>query len=124
VVGAQPEAAATLAECFRSRTQVDVVQGTTSADGLSGNLEPGSITVPLVLDVVDEFSLVSEREIASAVVGLVDNEHLLAEPSAAVAVAALDHLDIRGARVAVIVSGANVGPATLRRLLAEHAAPD
>src|SRR5436853_224792 len=55
VIGAQPCAAATLAACFEAGRQVDVVQGETMADGLSGNLEPGSMTVAIALAMVDRF---------------------------------------------------------------------
>jgi threonine dehydratase len=119
VIGAQPEAAATLAACFAEGRQVDVPQGDTTADGLSGNLEPGSVTVPITLECVDRFALVSEAQIAAAVRGIVDDEHVLAEPSAAVGVAALlaDPSAFAGQRVAVVVTGANVGPDRLRELL-------
>lgn len=119
VVGAQPAAAATVAACFAAGKQVSVTQGATLADGLSGNLEPGSITVPIALETVDRFLRVTEAQIASAVAGLLEHEHVLAEPSAAVGVAALlaDRDAFRGARVVVLVTGANVGVDSLLSML-------
>ena len=119
VVGAQPAAAATLAACHAAGRQVDVAQGKTIADGLSGNLEPGSVTVPIALAGVHRFLLASEEQIAGALRETIDREHVLVEPSAAVAVAALlaGGEQFAGRRVGVLLTGANVGPERLRELL-------
>jgi threonine dehydratase len=122
VIGVQPTAARTLASCHEARRQVDVEQDETIADGLSGNLEPGSITVPIILAGVDRFALVSEEAIAAAVRETIDREHVLIEPSAAVGIAALlaEPGQYAGRRVAVLITGANVGPERLRELLASR----
>jgi threonine dehydratase len=97
-------------------TPIDV--GDSLADGLLGNLEPGSITFELVERHVAGLATVDEDAIASAVRGLVRHEHLVAEGAGAVAVAAVAAGRIgtlRGRRVAVVVSGANID---MSRLLA------
>jgi threonine dehydratase len=119
VVGVQPEVAATLAACHAAGRQVEVEQGDTIADGLSGNIEPGSMTVSMTLRHVDRFALVGEGAIAAAVRDMIDREHVLTEPSAAVGVAAVlaERDRYAGRRVCVFVTGANVGPERLRELL-------
>ncbi|NWF69053.1 MAG: threonine/serine dehydratase [Chloroflexi bacterium] len=91
----------------------------TLAEALSGEIEQGSITLPLLKQVVDKAVLVSEAQIADAMRWLVDEQGWLVEGGGAVGVAAL-----RGGLLAaddratvVVVSGGNVDGETLRRVL-------
>lgn len=91
------------------------------ADGLGGNIQPGSITFDLVERHVDDLLAVSEAQIAAAMAGLVWNEHLVAEGAAAVGIAVLLHglaPHLAGHRVVVVVSGANVDRGRLAQVLA------
>jgi len=82
----------------------------TLADGLAGNLEPGSITFPLVQQLVDGVMTVSERALIGAMRRMAADEHLMVEGSSAVAIAAIESGRIAGAAgpVVAIVSGANI----------------
>jgi threonine dehydratase len=92
----------------------------TLADGLAGNLEPGSVTVPLIARGVEELVAVDEASIARAVRFLAFEHGLVVEPSGAVAVAAV--LSAGGAAgrgpTAVVVTGRNVTPSLFAELLA------
>jgi threonine dehydratase len=96
-----------------------IVVSDSLADGLTGNIEPGAITFPLVERYVDDLVDVDEAQIARAVVALVSSERLVVEGAGAVAAAALASgaLDVRGRRVVAIVSGANIDPETLASLI-------
>ena len=61
----------------------------TLADGLAGNLEPGSMTFPIVQQVVHEVVTVTEAELRAAMRAMAAEEHLIVEGAGAVAVAAL-----------------------------------
>jgi threonine dehydratase len=89
------------------------------AEGLVGNLDPDSITFALAQRHVDEIVLVEEAEIRDAVRRLYDVAGVVAEPSGAVALAALATSRVlRGiSRVACLVTGRNVSPAAHRRLI-------
>lgn len=89
------------------------------ADGLTGNLEPGSITFDIVQQLVDNLVAMDESEIASAVRGLAAEEHLIAEGAGAVATAAAIARDVvRVDETAVlVVSGGNIDVAKLATLL-------
>jgi threonine dehydratase len=91
----------------------------TLADGLAGNLDPGSITFDLVRRHLAAVSTVTESQITAAIAGLVSEERLIAEGAAATAFAGLlsGHIDVRGRRTAVVLSGANIDPPTLGRIL-------
>jgi threonine dehydratase len=79
------------------------------ADGLTGNLDPDTITLDIVRRVVDRIVVVDEEEIRASLADLFRREHLLAEGAAAVGPAAIvsGRLDLKGQRVAVILTGAN-----------------
>jgi threonine dehydratase len=90
------------------------------ADGLTGNLEPGSITFELVQQFVDELATVNEDEIADAIRALAGEEHVIAEGAGAVATAAvMAKRVVKGNQTAVVlVSGANIDLEKLARIIA------
>lgn len=63
--------------------------GETLADGLAGNLEPGSVTVPIIGEHVDRIVQVSEEDLARAMTTLLFEAGVLAEGSGAAGVAAV-----------------------------------
>jgi threonine dehydratase len=87
---------------------VAIAESPTLADGLAGNVEPGSITYPLIARHVDDVVDVPEDGLRAAMRDMAAMDHLILEGSAAVAVAALDALDVSGLRVAVVASGRNI----------------
>ena len=87
-----------------------IAVGETLADGLAGNLEPGSATFPLVRDLVDGIAGVDEPEIEEAIRFLARAHGVVVEGAGAVPVAALLTGRVEageGATVAV-VSGRNI----------------
>ena len=90
------------------------------ADGLTGNLEPGSITFELVQRFVDDLETVNESEIAEAIRALAVEEHVIAEGAGAVATAAVMAKNVvKPKQTAVaIVSGANIDAGKLAGIIA------
>jgi threonine dehydratase len=79
------------------------------ADGLTGNLDPDTVTLDIVREVVDEIVVVGEDDLRRALGGVVTEEHLVIEAAAAAGPAALLAGKIRAkGNVAVILSGANI----------------
>ena len=74
----------------------------------------------LVRRYVDQLTQVNEDELAAGIRGLVANEHLVAEGAgiAGVAAALAGRVDLRGRRVAIVVTGANIDLDRLRTVLA------
>ena len=119
VVGVQSTASPSLHAALAAGRQVPVTVEDSLADGLSGNIAVGSITIDLARRYVDEVLLVSEAEIAAAMRDVLEHEHILIEGSAAVTVAALQggRLPVAGQRVALVLTGRNVAPSVLRATL-------
>jgi threonine dehydratase len=100
---------------------VEIDAGESIADGLTGNLEPGSVTFDIVRRVVDQVVTVDEDQIIGAIRGIASEEHLIAEGAGAVATAAVlaKALIARDHVAVVMVTGANIDEARLRRCLSE-----
>jgi len=119
VVGVEVAASNPFTRSLAAGRIVEIDVGPTLADGLAGNMDPETITFDLVRRYVRRIVVVSEDELGAAIGAIVREERLVAEGAAATGVAAVlsGNLDLRGRRVAVILSGANIDPAKLRTLL-------
>jgi threonine dehydratase len=89
-------------------TRIDV--GPSLADGLTGNLEPASMTFDLVGRHVDRLISIGEGELAAAMRGLASEEHLIAEGAGATTTAALltSRVTAPGQRTVVLLTGGNI----------------
>lgn len=122
VIGIEPELADDAVRTFRSGTLHTVHNPPTIADG-TRTPSLGRVTMPLVLEHVDDMQSVSEENIVDAVRFLFFRLKLVVEPSGALGVAALlsGAVQPRG-RVGVILSGGNVDGETMAAILAPPAA--
>lgn len=101
---------------------VQVLEEPTLADSLVGGIGlDNQFTFELMRQFVDETLLVSEAEIARAMVYALKQEKMVVEGGGAVALAALlaGKLDVAGKTVACVVSGSNVDMKVLTRLMVE-----
>lgn len=94
-------------------------QWDTLAEALSGEIEVGSITIPLARQVVDRVVQVEEDSIAEAMRWLLFRQGWVVEGGAAVGVAALlcGAVERDERPTAVVATGGNVDEETLRRVL-------
>lgn len=110
LVGVQAEASAFMHSLFYKGTQEGTQDLPTLADGLAGEVEPGSVTIPMVKQLADEIVLVSEEEIAyaTAFAWHVYGEKL--EGAGAVGLAGVLSGKVEERPAVVFVSGGNVQP--------------
>ncbi|MFC6160062.1 pyridoxal-phosphate dependent enzyme [Kribbella jiaozuonensis] len=115
VYGAQPALDDAMSASVRAGEIVQVDAAETLSDGTAGSVEPGSITFDLCRQLVDDWVVVGEDAIGSALAMVIDTEHQLIEGSAALAFAAARErrTELAGKRVAVVSCGANISAATL-----------
>ena len=90
----------------------------TIADGIAVK-KPGENTFALVKEYVDDIALVSDDEVSSAILALIEKQKMIAEGAGAAAVAAVmfDKFDLKGKRVVAIVSGGNIDVTSLSRVI-------
>jgi threonine dehydratase len=120
IIGASPANDAAMAASVRAGKVVQVDALPTISDGTAGGVEEGSITLPLCTELVDEWVLIPEPEINSALRFVIDTEHQLIEGAAAVAIAAglkASH-NSGGQAIAIVSCGANISSSALADAIA------
>jgi threonine dehydratase len=108
--GVEVEASTPFTSSLKAGRIVPIAVGDTLADGLSGNLDPDTPTFDIVRERVARIAVVSEEDLHDAIRGVAKQEKLIIEGAAAAAVAAVlsGKLDVRGKKVAIVLSGANI----------------
>jgi threonine dehydratase len=117
--GCQPETSAVMAKSVAAGELLDLPSEATLSDGTAGGIEPGAITFELCRELVDEFALVSEVEIADAMRQYMAVEDDRIEGAAGVAIAALlaRASEMKGRQIVVIICGGNISEATLTKVI-------
>lgn len=108
IVGAEPEGAASMRAAQAAGRPVPLPSMDTFVDGLAVG-QVGSVTYPIVRDLVDELVTVPEGAVCTEMLSLYQVDGVIAEPAGALASAAARRLDrVRsGAGVVCVVSGGN-----------------
>jgi threonine dehydratase len=122
VFGVQVDACAPFPESLATSTPVTFQARATIADGIAIK-RPGELTLPLVQRWVDELVVVSEDEIADAMVWLMERSKLVVEGGGAVGVAALLAGHVTPAprgRTVIVLSGGNVDAGLLAAIAHRH----
>jgi threonine dehydratase len=120
LIGVQPATSPPLYAYFETGSTDPMPIAPTIADGVAGNIERDSITWKLCRDTVDEVVVVEEDAIADAMRWALEVPHTLLEGSAVLGIAAVRAglVEVSGRNVAIVTTGRNVGPETLRALFA------
>ena len=120
IVGCSPAASCVMYESVLANRVVSKPSKPTLSDGTAGGLEDSTVTLELCREIVDDWLLISEREIAIAMRRLYDHHALTVEGAAAVAVAGLlKHTrHFANCRAAIVLCGGNVDPDTFSSILA------
>jgi threonine dehydratase len=118
IIGVEPSAADDTARSFRAGHRVSIPPPASIADGLLAE-QPGELTFAVNSVLLDDVVTVPEVAITEAMAFCFTTLKVVAEPSAAVPLAALRTGVVPGAgrRTAVILSGGNITPAALAALV-------
>ncbi len=97
-------------ECLKSVSTI--------ADGIAVK-QPGEHTYELIKNYVDDIALVTDDEISSAILALIEKQKMIAEGAGAVSVAAamFNKFPIQGKKVVSLVSGGNIDVSILSRVI-------
>jgi threonine dehydratase len=117
IVGVQAAGCASFAPSLAAGKPLVLPTANTIADGIAVK-RPGELTLAHVAALVDDMVTVTDDELASAVVLLLERAKLVAEPAGAAAVAALLAGKIEGpGPLVATVSGGNIDPLVLQHLV-------
>jgi threonine dehydratase len=118
VIGVEAEVIPAMAAALEAGKPVTIENASTIADGIAVK-RAGDLTYGYVRKWVDEVVTVSEEEIASAILYLLEKEKTVAEGAGAVSVAALMHRKVHldGKAVVAVVSGGNIDVNLVARII-------
>jgi len=119
VVGCSPENSQVMMQSVRAGEILDLPSLPTLSEGTAGGVEPGAITFELCRALVDDYTTVTEDEIAASLREFMRAHHSMIEGAAAVAIAAFEKEQARYAdkNVVIIICGANISTSTLKEIL-------
>ena len=118
VYGVQAAGAPSMVNSIRDGAVEALDAVTTIADGIAVK-QPGENTFRLVSEYVDDLALVTDDEVASAILALIEKQKMIAEGAGAVSVAAamFGKFPLAGRRVVSVVSGGNIDVTSLSRVI-------
>ena len=118
VYGVQAEGAPSMYESVKQGKIVSLDKVSTIADGIQVK-EPGEHTFEYISKYVDDIVTVSDDEIASAILKLIETQKMIAEGAGAAPLAAVmyNKLPVKGKKVVCIVSGGNIDVTILNRVI-------
>lgn len=117
VIGVQAEGAAAYPPSLAAGEPIALTSMTTMADGIAVG-RPGDIPFAIIQKYVDEIMTVSEEQLSYAALSVLERAKLIVEPAGAAATAAvMAHPEKFAPPVAVVLSGGNVDPLLLLRII-------
>ena len=118
VYGVQAELAPGMYQSFKEGTLASLDSVSTFADGIAVK-HPGENTYNIIKEYVDDIVTVTEDEIATAILALIEKQKLISEGAGAVSVAAamFGKLPIKDKKTVCVVSGGNIDVNILSRVI-------
>jgi len=120
IIGVQSQSAPAAFESFKQGEPVEKPATTSIAEGIAIK-KPGDLNLEIILKTVDDIVLVSDSEIADAILHLLERTKLVCEGAGAAAVAALlagrSPLFSAGRKVVAVLSGGNIDLRTLSTII-------
>ena len=120
VIGVQAAGAPSMYESRKQGEVIELDKVATIADGIAVK-NPGDITFEMCQKYVDEIVTVSEEEIATAILTLMEKQKTVAEGAGATALAAamFDKANLKGKKSVCVVSGGNIDVSILSRVITQ-----
>lgn len=118
VYGVQAAGAASMYQAFKDKKYETLSKVNTFADGIAVKT-PGENTYEMISKYVDDIVTVTEDEIATAILTLIEKQKLIAEGAGATPVAAamFHKLPIEGKKTVCVISGGNIDVNILSRVI-------
>lgn len=118
IIGVQAARAASMLESVKEKERIELPYVDTFADGIAVKM-PGENTFELCKNYVDEIITVTEDEVATAILTMLEKQKLICEGAGAVSVAAaiFGKVDLKNKSTVAILSGGNIDVNILSRVI-------
>jgi threonine dehydratase len=123
VIGIEAAQSPAVSTSVRAGNVVEIPNKRTIADGLAGNVEKGSVTIPIIARLVSSFIPIEEDTMRRSIRQLALDEGVVAEASGAVAYAAIEMRPVpppEGPPTVAVISGRNIAAGYLAEYLAQE----
>lgn len=118
IIGVVASGARAMKESYEAKTPIDSTSVRTIADGIAVR-DTTPKMLEYILDLVDDIVEVEDKEIASAILFLLEQHKLVVEGAGAVGTAAIMHkkIDIENKKVVIPLSGGNIDVTMLSQII-------
>ncbi len=118
VIGVQAEGSPAVAKSFKEKKHVETENSVTIADGIAVK-NPGINTIELINKYADDVVTVTDAEISSAILMLMERTKQLVEPAGATTLAAVlsGKVDVRDKKTVCVLSGGNIDVSFITRII-------
>ena len=118
VYGVQSAGASSMVKSLQEHKIQKLDSVSTIADGIMVK-EPGDLTYDLCSRYVDDVVTVTDDEVSTAILTLIEKQKMIAEGAGAVSLAAVmfDKIDVKGKKVVAVISGGNIDVTILSRVI-------
>ena len=119
IIGCSPKNSSIMINSLNEGKIVNSESKDTLSDGSAGGVEEDSITFNMCNQLIDDYCLVSEDEIALQIKNSLNMDSMIIEGSAAVAIASAIKMksQLHNKNVAIVICGGNIGKDTLNKIL-------
>jgi threonine dehydratase len=118
IIGVEPEVLPSMKRAFQHGEVYEIPEARTLADGVAVR-RVGELTFKLVRKYIDDLVTVTEHDIATTVLTLLEREKTVAEGAGALPLAALlsDAVELEGKRVCALICGGNIDVNVISRII-------
>ena len=116
IIGVEPAGAASMIKALECNKVTPLDKVVTIADGCAVG-KAGINTYEIVKDYVDEIITITDEELMDAFLTLVESHKLIAENSGLLSLAASKKLQVKGKKIACIISGGNIDVLSINTLI-------
>ena len=118
VYGVQSAGAPSMVKSLQEHKIQKLDSVSTIADGIMVK-EPGDLTYDLCSRYVDDVVTVTDDEVSTAILTLIEKQKMIAEGAGAISLAAVmfDKIDVKGKKVVAVISGGNIDVTILSRVI-------
>lgn len=120
IIGVESENAASMLESYKNKKLTILPTKDTICDGIAVK-QPGTTTFEKIIKYVDDIVLVSDEEVANAILLLLERAKTYVEGAGAAALAAVlnNKIKLQNKKIVVIISGGNLTPNLINRIISK-----
>jgi len=121
IIGCQPKNSPVMYESIKAGRIIEMDSKPTLSDGTAGGIDKDALTFDLCRKYVDDYVLISEKELKEAVRLFIEKHHMIIEGAAALSVASFLKIKqkLKGKNVVLIISGAKISIDKLKEIICE-----